>query len=156
MPSGDLRLIVVKCGDLRQKVDTKWIQLGRGFGLDVLEARVFGDDAECKTGHDAGMKWRGGIAWAVALMLCIGALSLPYGYYTLLRVVACSFAVWMLLEDWNGLATLQRWFLIAAALLYNPLWPVHFSKPAWMMLDLACGAAFAWLAFRWSRSGGRM
>lgn len=100
------------------------------------------------------MTWRSGIAWGVAVALCIGALSLPYGYYSLLRVLVCSFAAWRLLEHWKGLESLERLFLMVAALLYNPLLRVHLSKPVWTVLDLGFGAAFAWLAFRWSKSGG--
>lgn len=74
------------------------------------------------------------IACAVALLL--GAAPLPYGYYTLLRLLACiTFGLAVFVAHSRGSQVLPTVYGIAA-LLFNPLVPVHFSKVVWASLDI--------------------
>ena len=71
-----------------------------------------------------------------AIIIAIGAFPLPYGYYTLLRIVAC------LLFSWIGIVAFQKNALLVSsiaalfAILFNPLIPVYLSKDIWIFLDI--------------------
>lgn len=86
----------------------------------------------------------------VALAAFIGALSLPYGYYSFLRVVVCSWALWALCHSWQTDKGAMRWFLVALALLFNPIRPMHFPKWVWACVDVATGVALLGYRYRGS------
>jgi hypothetical protein len=71
-------------------------------------------------------------------------LPLPYGYYTLLRLVACGvFAAgaWVLADRGHQAAATG---FVLAALLFNPVLPVHLERETWAVIDvLAAGALWA-------------
>lgn len=89
------------------------------------------------------------IACVVASVLCVAALlPMPYGYYTLLRIVASASAIAA------GIAMLrgnhQRLALLAWALaiLYNPFARVYFAREVWSVLNVLTAAALVYLAVR--------
>jgi hypothetical protein len=66
---------------------------------------------------------------APAAMLLIALAPLPYGYFMLLRLVVCGAAIWLAYtllagRKWTG----PRWVFVAIALLYNPVFRVHFER----------------------------
>jgi hypothetical protein len=70
--------------------------------------------------------------------VAIGFASLPYGYYSLLRLFLCSvclffiFGARLTLKDW------QRWVLGGLAVLYNPVLPIVIgNKGIWEILNVA-------------------
>ena len=88
------------------------------------------------------------LAPVVAVAAFIGALSLPYGYYQLLRVVVCSWAIWALVDSWKTDKGAVRWLLVGLALLFNPIHPVHLTKTVWACVDVATGAVLLWYSYR--------
>ena len=77
------------------------------------------------------------VIYICAAMLFLGATPLPYGYYTLLRLAACGvfgFAAFIAHERRNALLP---WVYGLIALLFNPVFKVHFSKVTWAFLDVA-------------------
>ncbi len=82
------------------------------------------------------------------LMLCLAVIPiLPYGYYTLLRMVVCSvagYAVYVLKNH----EKLSRHFipLIGLAILFNPLVPIHLDRLFWIPIDLGVAVYFLTLS----------
>jgi len=85
---------------------------------------------------------------ASLILLGLGVfLELPYGFYTLLRLVVCITGVYL------GWLAYQKqkwgWFTVFAllALLFNPLVVVHLERELWVVIDLIAGVillASAW------------
>lgn len=81
-------------------------------------------------------------AWpSTAALLVIATLPLPYGYYTILRIVVCGFAVLVFFHAWKDDMPTRMWPLTFAgmAIIFNPLVPVHLDRATWFYLDI--GAA---------------
>ena len=84
----------------------------------------------------------------VAALMLFGALaSWPYGYYQLLRFVVCGVSVYVafIAYKWHILWTVYVFGFIAV--LFNPLFPIHFSRDLWQPIDLVCALLFAVVAF---------
>jgi hypothetical protein len=77
-----------------------------------------------------------------------GAFPLPYVYYSFLRIIVCSWAIWAISNTWKTEKGTVRWFLVGLALLFNPIHPLHFTKPVWACTDLATAAALLWYSYR--------
>ncbi len=77
------------------------------------------------------------LSFAVAIMLLIGALPIPwYDYYTLLRIVGCSvfaFAAFIAFRR-RRLALAIVFALLAIA--FNPFIKVHFPTEVWNTVDI--------------------
>ncbi len=85
---------------------------------------------------------------ALIAALLIAVLPLPYGYYELLRLVACGLSSWAAWGSWQvGLQNRAGcWGLLA--LIYNPIVPVHLDKPTWIVINLASAVAIGCLLRR--------
>lgn len=82
-------------------------------------------------------------AWLFpAIVVAIGALPLPYGYYALVRVVVCVASGLLAWATYNGEARHRLWVILlgALALLFNPIAPLHMGKQAWAVTDIATAA----------------
>ena len=77
------------------------------------------------------------IVFIAAAIIAIGAFPLPYGYYTLLRIVACI--VFGLLSYGAFIKSNIILGAIAAlfAIVFNPIIPVYLSKDVWTVIDIA-------------------
>lgn len=73
--------------------------------------------------------------------LLLGVLPLPYGYYTLLRLIACAVFAWAAYVSFENKEALLPWIFIILALLFNPLIKVYLSKDIWAVIDV-CSAIF--------------
>jgi hypothetical protein len=85
------------------------------------------------------------IVWFVpALLLLIAVWRLPYGYYTLIRIMTCGVAVLIAVAGLQERPTVQTWSLplFAIAVLFNPLVPIHLGRATWFYLDLGAAAIF--------------
>jgi len=72
-------------------------------------------------------------------LLLLGVAPLPYGYYMLLRLVACGvFALASFIAHQKKHAALP-WVYGLLAILFNPFFPVYLTKELWMYMDI--GAA---------------
>jgi hypothetical protein len=79
------------------------------------------------------------VVYITAGMLFIGAAPLPYGYYTLLRLVACAvFACAVFVAFYRG-SRLLPWAYGLVALVFNPLVKIHLPKEVWAFVDVAAG-----------------
>ena len=74
----------------------------------------------------------------VALLL-IGALPLPYGYYTLLSIVACVVFCWSAFVTFEQKHEVYPWILALLAVLFNPIIEVHLTKAVWSVIDIGAG-----------------
>lgn len=85
-----------------------------------------------------------------AAVLMIGILPLPYGFYTLLRIVVTGAAALAAYLAYRKADRVDALVVISGlvGVLFNPLVPVFLDKGAWVILDLAAAAWFAFLAFR--------
>lgn len=80
--------------------------------------------------------------WLVpAGMLLVALLHLPYGYYTLLRLVVCLAAAIIAYQSWPKHAPWSVAFAIVA-LLFNPLIIVALDRETWAPIDAAVAALF--------------
>lgn len=84
------------------------------------------------------------VIWYIAAgMLFLGAVSMPSGYYDLLRFAICgagAFAAFTNYEDNN-----QGWAIAFGiiALIFNPFIPLYiYDKFTWMVLDIIAGILF--------------
>jgi hypothetical protein len=83
---------------------------------------------------------------SIAALVLAVVVPLPYGFYTLLRLVVCGSAAYM------AVRTAQRrsawmWVMVGVALLFNPLVPVLLAREVWRVLDLLAAAIFGGLLF---------
>jgi len=77
-----------------------------------------------------------------AIMSVIGLAHLPYGYYQLLRLVITGTAAYL---AWRGFER-GDWSIPAifalVALLFNPLFPVHFEREQWAVVNVGVAALY--------------
>jgi len=86
---------------------------------------------------------------AAAVFSFVGMADLPYGFYRLLRWVACGVAIASVVQLHQNRHIGWAWALGIVALIFNPLIPFHFSKDTWRVLDFSAGALFLvtlWIA----------
>lgn len=69
-------------------------------------------------------------------LLALGAAPWPYGYYTLLRLVATVVFVWAAFVSYQRKDPLLPWVYGLFALLFNPLFKVYLDKELWAAIDL--------------------
>lgn len=80
-----------------------------------------------------------------AVLLFLGVMEFPYGYYTFLRIFICIFSAFLVLTLSRLKNDRAKPFLIVfviIAILWNPLIPVYLSKAVWIPLDLIGGLIF--------------
>lgn len=80
------------------------------------------------------------VIYVASAMLMVGALPLPYGYYTLLRFVGCAVFAFAAYVAFERKSQYLPWVYALLAVVFNPFIKVHFPKEAWMVIDIAAGA----------------
>lgn len=84
---------------------------------------------------------------AVLLFLStLAALSLPYGFFTFLRIIVCVVAIYVAIQRRDSVVALIG--LLIVVILFNPLVPIHLPLQTWRIIDLATAATFIRLAFK--------
>lgn len=83
-----------------------------------------------------------------AAMLIIATLPMPYGYYTLLRLVVTAFsgAIAYLIFRNDGV-NWQVIILALIALLFNPVFVVGLTRAIWLPINLTCAAVLAYVTW---------
>ena len=79
-----------------------------------------------------------------AAMLFAALGHWPYSYYTLLRVVVTAAAVLLTAFAYQRTKSFSVWvglFLVVAAV-FNPIVPLHLTRGAWSILNIAAAALF--------------
>lgn len=82
--------------------------------------------------------------WFVpAIMLLVALGDMPYGFYSLLRWVACAAFLCLAYQEHQLRGETSAWLIMFAilALLFNPVLPVHLTHEAWAPVD--AGSAIA-------------
>ena len=82
------------------------------------------------------------LAWFSAALLLIAILPLPYGYYRLLRIVICLVGVGLAFHRYERGAALSAAFLALAAIVFNPILPLHFEREIWAGLNALAALGF--------------
>lgn len=79
-----------------------------------------------------------------AVLLAVATMPMPYGYYTLLRLVVTVAGVFLAWSEFQTDQRLTVWVLLFGflALLFNPVIPVHLDREVWFVLDLGAAAIF--------------
>jgi hypothetical protein len=80
----------------------------------------------------------------LAAVLGIAVLDMPYGYYQFVRFLVCLAGIAIAVSGRSRMLTL---FGVVAAILFNPLWPIHFTKDIWRWLDGLFAIAFLAIGF---------
>lgn len=75
---------------------------------------------------------------AVALLL-LGALPLPYGYYMILRIVACGVFAWAAFITYEKNEEVLPWVFGILAVLFNPILKIQLPKELWAVADVCYG-----------------
>lgn len=79
------------------------------------------------------------VIYITVAMLWIGVAPLPYGYYTLLRLVATIVFAWAAYVAYQGKHNFLPYVFGLLALLFNPIIVVHLEKTLWSAIDVAAG-----------------
>ncbi|WP_416796229.1 DUF6804 family protein [Ciceribacter azotifigens] len=85
-----------------------------------------------------------GLLGATPVLLAVATMPMPYGYYTLLRLVVTVAGVFLAWSEFQTHQRLTVWVLLFGflALLFNPVIPVHLDREVWFVLDLGAAAIF--------------
>lgn len=88
---------------------------------------------------------RSGIA---LLQLCVaGTLLLaitrqPIGYYSAVKWLVLPVAILCAVRTWRQRDEAWFWLFVAILVLFNPVFPLHFERQIWQLLDLAAALVF--------------
>lgn len=83
------------------------------------------------------------IALVSVVMLVLAVFEMPYGFYTLLRLVvtaAAAIIAWRALS--NQVRPLWAAMMGLIALLFNPFIPVYLTREVWFFIDILVAVVF--------------
>ena len=84
---------------------------------------------------------------ATGVLCLVALLSLPYGFYTFLRLVvsvASITAAMQLKSEENNF-----WLVFGGlALLFNPVLPVYLDREFWIPIDVVAACLFGWMSLK--------
>jgi hypothetical protein len=70
-------------------------------------------------------------------VLALGIAPMPYGYYTILRIIACAVFAWSAIVTGRRKHETLPWVFALIAILFNPIVRVHLDRTIWMWANLA-------------------
>ena len=77
--------------------------------------------------------------------MVIAILPMPYGYYTLSRIIVCAGSAYFAYQFYKKKEVPKTWIFGFFAVLYNPLIPIHLNeKIIWTIINIITIAMF-WL-----------
>ena len=82
------------------------------------------------------------VTLATGLFCLIAIADLPYGFYKLLRWVACIVGSLLAVESYRQERLGWVWAFGIIALLFNPIAPFSFEKEVWRVFDAIAGICF--------------
>ncbi len=62
--------------------------------------------------------------------------DLPFGYFQILRWLVCGTCSYRAFLSHESQDRLWMWIFIIAAILFNPLVPVHIDRSMWLVVDI--------------------
>lgn len=69
------------------------------------------------------------------VMLFIGIFNVPYGYYTLLRIIIFLTSSYLAFFAFQNQKRAWGWIFCFCLILFNPFIPIHFNKGTWAGID---------------------
>ena len=84
-------------------------------------------------------------AITAAVLLLASILPWPYGFYMLLKIAIMIIAIYYtwVINKLRIKKDAKFWILIAIAILYNPIIPIHlYSRALWVFVDIAAAIFF--------------
>ena len=84
------------------------------------------------------------IFWIAPLVvLGVGLLPMPYGYYFLSRLVVCGCAIYYAVQFSGQSHATLVWIFGFLAVLYNPIIPIHLgTKGLWIIVNVITVGVF--------------
>ena len=82
------------------------------------------------------LKWLTIFISVVILLLALMVLDMPYGFYTLLRLVIFASAVTLAYLASRGMQAALVWVLGLIAVIYNPFIPLSLGRNVWEFVNL--------------------
>lgn len=79
------------------------------------------------------------LIFLAAGFLFVGVLPLPYGYYMLLRFIACGIFAWAAYITFKRDEEIIPWVFVILAIVFNPIIKIHFPKEMWAVIDFCLG-----------------
>lgn len=79
------------------------------------------------------------VIYICAAMLFFCVAPMHYGYYTVLRLVACIVFVGAALIAFERKSKALPWIYGFLALIFNPIIKIYFPKEIWVFIDIAAG-----------------
>ena len=79
------------------------------------------------------------VLYTCAIMLFLGPLALPSGYYAVLRIVVTCVFIWGSGLFFNRREKLLPWLFLLVAIVFNPVVKLHLGKEIWIAVDIASG-----------------
>ncbi len=76
------------------------------------------------------------------IILFLAIFPMPYGYYTLLRLVVCGTAIYIVYNAKKINRQSWMWVMGIIALLFNPLIPIYLNKGVWVIIDIIVAITF--------------
>jgi len=84
----------------------------------------------------------------IAFLLLAAFVRLPYGAYTWLRIVICCMSGWLAIENLRLQRQVWGVLLVANAILFNFLAPIHMSRAHWKNANLiSAGLLAVWVGY---------
>ena len=80
------------------------------------------------------------IIYITAALLLIAIAPLPYGYYTLLRIVVTGVLIWAAVIAYDRQNPTLPWIYGILAVLFNPVIPIYLSREIWLPIDIGTAA----------------
>ena len=84
-----------------------------------------------------------GVMHVIAILILIAALPVPYGYYHFIRYAAPAGIIFILINGWQGLDSLNKAILLLIVLLFNPIEQFNLGRSLWVVADLI-SAGYLW------------
>ena len=79
------------------------------------------------------------VIYIVSAMLFFGVIPLPYGFYTLLRIIVTGIFIWAAFITYEKKEGVLPWIFGFGAILFNPLVKIHLPKELWAVIDISSG-----------------
>jgi hypothetical protein len=93
------------------------------------------------------------IGWSFGFLMLVLAVSSkhPYGFYALLRWIACVVFAYTALVAGRSKSPAWAWLFAVEAIPFNPLAPIHLSRNTWQIIDWLSLASVAAAAGAFSK-----
>jgi len=79
------------------------------------------------------------LVYIMVVLLVVAAFPVPYGYYSLLKIMACGVFIWAAIIAYSKELSYLPWIFVTLAVLFNPIIPIYLPKELWVPVDI--GAA---------------